>query len=210
MSKVYVLHLAQGKFYVGTSSDPEKRLEAHRNGTSTSAAWTRMYKPTGRIEIIESSGPFSEDNETLQHMSTYGIENVRGGSYAKPNLSEAEIQGIEERLRHMRHECLHCGGNDHFVKDCPNIGASRKRSHSGNDNFCKRGKTGPCYRCCRTGHFQDDCYAKTNVDGYALEQYEDDDSDEDDGSDDDEDDDSDESDGSDGDEDDDSDEDSYH
>jgi GAG-polyprotein viral zinc-finger len=174
MSKVYALSLAQGKFYVGSSDQLENRLDAHWNGTKKAAAWTRMYKPTCHLETIEGTDPFLEDSVTLQYMSKYGIENVRGGSYSNPNLSAGEIQGIEKRLRHVHDECLHCGGNDHFVKDCPNREASKKRSCNGNGGALKRYKTGECYRCGRMGHFQGDCYAKTHVNGDTLEDETDD------------------------------------
>jgi predicted GIY-YIG superfamily endonuclease len=76
---IYILRLEEGKYYIGKSENPIKRYEAHLAGTGSS--WTKKYPPIELINVIENSSAFDEDKYTKEYMATYGIDNVRGGSY---------------------------------------------------------------------------------------------------------------------------------
>jgi GIY-YIG catalytic domain len=118
-SKVYVLRLEQGKYYVGMSTHPLQRFAAHQSGTAS--AWTRKYKPVNLIQVMETDNALlKEDSTTLLYMNQYGIENVRGGPYTKLVLTAKEIDSIQQRLRHMNNVCLLCGSSAHFAGNCPN------------------------------------------------------------------------------------------
>jgi hypothetical protein len=94
-----------------------KRLEEHRNGNGS--AWTRLHKVIGLVSVVDTSDIHKEDNETINYMMEYGINNVRGGLYSKAKLSKEAIRSIEQRIRHIANSCLRCDSKDHFVKECP-------------------------------------------------------------------------------------------
>lgn len=86
---IYVLKLEDGKYYIGQSTDPDKRIKKQfdRKGS----AWTKLYKP---IEILslESIGIMNykeaeeyENKVVLNYMKEYGWENVRGGYFTYCN-----------------------------------------------------------------------------------------------------------------------------
>jgi|TARA_B110000259_G_C13916669_1_gene363153 hypothetical protein len=51
-------------------------------------------------------------------MSIYGIENVRGGTYASIELYTNSILTLQKKLWHSKEACIRCGRDSHFVKDC--------------------------------------------------------------------------------------------
>lgn len=80
----YVLQLQEGKFYVGTTDNIFTRLMDHYTMSASSALWVKHYGPVQRvIEVCRNSGKQDELYKTLQYMSMFGWDNVRGSSYCK-------------------------------------------------------------------------------------------------------------------------------
>jgi len=115
MKQVYILELSDKKWYVGTSDNFKKRVESHMNGHGSE--WTRLYKP---IQCISHKKGDEADEEimTLRLMGKYGIDNVRGGSYSKINLTESEKQVAKQQIHSINNECYKCGDNSHKASDC--------------------------------------------------------------------------------------------
>jgi len=118
MKTLYVLRLFNNRYYVGmTAKKIEKRFSEHLKGKG--ASWTRIYKP---IDIEKTvSGDlcgFDEDCETKKYMYTYGIENVRGGSYSNINLFDTQLRILKREFDHNKQACLKCGRSGHFAKNC--------------------------------------------------------------------------------------------
>ena len=169
---IYVLKLTGGKYYVGKSENVMNRYQQHLNGQGS--AWTKKYRPLAIDKIHENASPFDEDKITMEYMSKYGIDKVRGGSYSQIELSEFHKDAINMQIRGATDCCTQCGGKGHFVKDCKHPVQQERVT----------AKTGNCYRCGRTGHYSPDCYATTHVKGYQMdeedsEEESDDDSEED-------------------------------
>ena len=65
---MYILELEQGRVYIGTSGDVEKRVAQHFAGGG--AAFTRVFKPTGmrlpRLGNVTGNGDAAERDETLR------------------------------------------------------------------------------------------------------------------------------------------------
>src|SRR5688500_13653928 len=78
-TNVYILKLADDKYYVGKSSDPYRRYIEH--ATASGSAWTKKYKPLKIEKVIPNASHFDEDKCVKEYMSVYGIDNVRGGTY---------------------------------------------------------------------------------------------------------------------------------
>ena len=112
---VYTLELESGKFYVGTTTNPDARLASHFGGNG--AAWTATYPPV-RVSLeypvrkLDCGGEMSrlqEDAQVKAVMLDKGIDSVRGGSYSKIKLSKATVSLLSRELFHAANGCLRCG-----------------------------------------------------------------------------------------------------
>jgi predicted GIY-YIG superfamily endonuclease len=184
-TNIYILKLQSGKFYVGKTTDIERRNEEHMNGTAS--AWTKKYKPVSVEKIIPNASAFDEDKWTKIYMEKYGVENVRGASYAQMELDETQRETLEREFRSAKDACMKCGRSGHFAKSCY---ASTDVRKTVKNVVVEKG--GACYRCGNTSHYASDCYARRHVHGYSIDdEDEEDDDDEGDDEDDDDDDDDD-------------------
>lgn len=116
MSKIYLLELAQGKYYVGSSNQVDKRLLQHFSNNGSS--WTKLYPPVQVLAIYENLNAFDEDHYTLQAMRIYGIDNVRGGTFSSVVLPASEETTVRKMLMSANNECFRCGSVEHFADKC--------------------------------------------------------------------------------------------
>jgi len=81
---LYILKLEDNKWYVGISTNVQKRFNQHKAGFA-GAAWTKRYKPL-KIHYVKDLGVVEtekaqlyEGRVTRKYMEEYGDNNVRGG-----------------------------------------------------------------------------------------------------------------------------------
>jgi predicted GIY-YIG superfamily endonuclease len=96
MDKIYVLRLHNDKWYVGRTSNVERRFEQHKNGDG--AKWTFLHKPLDIHEIREIKSDNDEDIITREYMKQFGIYNVRGGRYCAVEFKPWHIQEIKNDM----------------------------------------------------------------------------------------------------------------
>jgi hypothetical protein len=118
MVLIYILTLEKNKYYVGKTNSPNFRIEQHF--ANTGSAWTKKYKPIAIQQLIENSDDFDEDKHVLKLMTKYGIDNVRGGSFSRIALSDANIETIKQMIYGSTDKCFICGDNTHFANACKN------------------------------------------------------------------------------------------
>lgn len=95
MSCIYVLRCANNSFYIGRTIDIVQRFNSHRNGFGSQ--WTKAHKVDSIVELIPD-GPFQELVTTLQYMSKYGTNNVRGGPWCQLTLGQSQLDTIRDLL----------------------------------------------------------------------------------------------------------------
>lgn len=153
---IYVLKCRANKYYVGrTNKEPEARFEEHKSGNGSE--WTSLYPPLEIVEKIEGD-TFDEDKYTLKYMETYGIANVRGGSFVQLQINEVEVQ---KKLDNAGNRCFKCHKAGHFVKNCP--GAEAIKHTLVSDKEVKL-----CSRCGRNTHEAKTCHARTTLSGEEI------------------------------------------
>ena len=117
---IYVLELAQGRVYVGHSTDVKRRIQQHMTGQG--AAFTKAFPPTGvllpRLGCVTGSSEAAERDETLRYMFLRGVPFVRGWKFVQVQLSERDLQDAEENIRELFDLCRRCGHPGHFVTQC--------------------------------------------------------------------------------------------
>jgi|GEM_PF-2055320 len=150
----YALELESGKYYVGVSSDYKKRLEQHFNGKGS--VWTKLYKPIKVLEIVEADD-FTENNLTLEYMSTYGIENVRGAAYCSIKLDANVIKVLKKQISSMVRTSVQ-------MENALEKKANKLRM-TDNDREELDIK---CSRCGRNNHAMEQCYAAKHINGHSI------------------------------------------
>ena len=117
MPTIYVLLCEEGKYYVGkTNRDIDVRFQEHIAGKGSE--WTRTYKPAKVINTFPNADEFDEDKYTKIYMKTYGIENVRGGTYTQIVLPDYCMLALEKELCSASDLCYRCGRPGHFARQC--------------------------------------------------------------------------------------------
>lgn len=175
------------------------RYQQHLNGSGSGAAWTTRHPPVSLIKTIENASPFDEDKTVKEYMATYGIDKVRGGSYVTEVLTEAQRSVLQQEIWGSQGKCTRCGSTGHWIATChvripsssfsisppvrmPSVvrmpaGRFQAFGGIGRRLGSSLSKVGRCFRCGRTGHYVDSCYASTDSRGYELDDSEEDDND---------------------------------
>jgi len=124
-TNVYVLQLEHDCYYVGRSNRPAIRIEDHFSNNFRGAWWTSRHKPLRVFNVYRNVSPFEEDRITIEMMSIYGVENVRGGTFCSATLSPEEKSYILKSIRGAKNQCYRCGDSGHFINQCPKPDASK-------------------------------------------------------------------------------------
>lgn len=93
----FLIELEHGKFFAGASVDPLKELEEHREGLS-GISWTQIHRPIRLREIISVAQKNDLNDYVRQTMLKYGVDNVRGGSWSYPRLTDKDRQQLSKEL----------------------------------------------------------------------------------------------------------------
>ncbi len=151
---IYVLLCEENKYYVGSTTNLDKRLQDHY--LNLGSEWTKKFSPIQLIEQFQTNDPLAEDQTTKKYMLRHGIENVRGGSYCQLNFSYREISTLNKEFNSARNQCFKCGQVGHYFKNCGKIP---------NETTSERII---CNRCGRNTHLEDKCFAHTHLNGSNL------------------------------------------
>ena len=123
MVNIYVLKLEKDKYYVGKTNNTFQRLNQHNTGKG--AKWTKKYPPIDILYWHSDMSDIDENKITIQMMREFGVNNVRGGSWTKVDMSKAELEKLNSRVKNLsrntekqKKKCIRCGRNSHDVSTC--------------------------------------------------------------------------------------------
>jgi len=145
MVNIYVLELQGKKYYVGKTNHTFQRFNQHKTGSG--AKWTQKHKVKDLFAFHKDMEDSDENKITIQMMKKYGVRNVRGGSWTKVNMTEAEIKRLENKI---------------------NARGRRRRTTKTPQKKARASKKKSCTRCGRTSHTVEKCYARFHANGKSL------------------------------------------
>ena len=105
---VYVLRCEGGKYYVGSTLYRRRRYRQHFGGAGSGrkgSAWTRRYRPLAVVEerrFVPERYHLGEENRvTAACMVKFGVNNVRGGMFARGrNYTSRHLGALKSFLGH--------------------------------------------------------------------------------------------------------------
>jgi len=127
MTTIYILCLTNNKYYIGKTSNSQKRILNHFQHQGS--AWTKKYKPISVEKVINNADNFDEDKWTIKYMQKYGIANVRGGSFCSIQLSKSNKETLQRMITGSSDCCYKCGQSGHYISQCPD---AQQDHYSGN------------------------------------------------------------------------------
>ena len=172
---VYVLECERGAYYVGVAKSVPDRVAEHVAGRG--ATWCRLHRPLRVAREIafasRASALEGEDVELKRLMLRHGVDAVRGGSYARPNLTREQRAALDGEIAHREGRCLRCGRRSHGAKDCfarAHVNGYALSAPEGSRSPNRDGRSGRprCARCGRGSHVARDCFATFSIDGERL------------------------------------------
>lgn len=113
---IFVLELEQNKYYLGFTIYNYFNFNHHFN--SKEIRWTNKYRPIRLLELIYNCDTFDLDKYTIMYMSSYGIDNVRGGSFTDFELSGDTINVLRKMISVSQNTCYLCKSKNHNYKYC--------------------------------------------------------------------------------------------
>lgn len=96
-SYIFILGLVDNRYFVGRSRNVKEGIRAHFEGRGSE--WTKIYRPISVLRIFKSRYIEERDMWTKRLMNQYSIDQVRGGSYVRIELTEEERAFIEKEIR---------------------------------------------------------------------------------------------------------------
>jgi predicted GIY-YIG superfamily endonuclease len=127
---LYVLALEGGCYYVGLTTDVNRRMDQHFS--EVGSEWTKLHKPLRRIHCINTGtqdgrkAESLEDEVTISLMMTHSIEKVRGGHFCQLETAYLEpvlrAKGAWDRIKQFEYQRIPTASDrswsdacDHFL-----------------------------------------------------------------------------------------------
>jgi predicted GIY-YIG superfamily endonuclease len=205
---VYVLQLQDGKWYIGTSDDVERRYVAHVAAMAGSP-WTELHPPRRLFRQeqrqTQQEALALERELTATYVLMFGLQNVRGAGFTRVDPSRGTMINMCDecaqrfdldygttRTRLMRDVEAPAAaappvGGGHFpghprppfqgpfqqaglprFRVPPPFAPRVVRRPRPPPPFRNRARNG-CFRCGNEGHMANACWARWDVDGFPLD-----------------------------------------
>ena len=110
---LYVLRLQHGCWYVGSTSNLDRRVYQHRTGQGSE--WTKAHPVIDVAEWVYCQYSEQEDEKTRTLMLKYGIHRVRGGHHCQVHFTPEYVHRLMGALSHC---CSYCGKYGHCDRSC--------------------------------------------------------------------------------------------
>jgi predicted GIY-YIG superfamily endonuclease len=114
--KLYLLELANDKYYVGQTQNPDYRFHEHSRGRG--AKWTCLHKPlrillTKEVTVRGCREAMLQENwMTLKMMERFGWENVRGGDFVR--IEAIQLSALLGHIYDLKQNKIR-----YYIPDCP-------------------------------------------------------------------------------------------
>ncbi len=124
---VYILMLESNRYYVGHTDNFDEKMDEYfpydslgnpiEYCNANDLTWTQIYKPLPKYKMTFKDGTKNlEDNITLAMMLLFGINNVRGGSWAQTDDYKWEPARFTECREYMQTRGKNDGQIDHVIQ----------------------------------------------------------------------------------------------
>jgi len=123
MKGVYILELEGGHYYVGHSSNIDKRIMSHFEGKGSE--WTKKHRPVKVCSRHPNATLEDENLITKALMSTHGTDKVRGGGFTNSTrkYSHKTARGLQK-------------GSSAFCRGTTKTGKKCNAPPIGGTNYC--------------------------------------------------------------------------